>query len=195
MYAQVAVTRWHVVGAAGGYPSIHLSLVTRWYVQIISFAWFIIVPVPFRVGMDLHLRSEDRTISSYPLSVHLCNSHLNCYRALHFYSRYTPHVGRFILYFRSLFLFQLFWVFVSFDKISAIGPQKLMPPSTSAFGFLCSFMLSFRVLITLAIQRLCQAHRIKVLNYFVRLILLYFYIISYNLLSLFFFPRYTYTRT
>lgn len=72
---RVAVTRWHVVGAAGAHQSIRLSLVTRWYVQIISSEWLIIAFVPFRVGtVDLYLGSEDRTISSYPLRVHLCNS-------------------------------------------------------------------------------------------------------------------------
>lgn len=69
--------------------------------KIISSEWFIIVLVPFRVGtVDLYLGSEDRTISFYPLSVHLCNSRLSCHCAMCVYLRYTSHVGRFILYFR-----------------------------------------------------------------------------------------------
>lgn len=115
--ARVAVTRWHVVGAAGAHQSIRLSLAARRYVQIISSEWFIIAFVPFRVGtVDLHLGSEeshDIALPSQRAPVQFSSQlpSVPC----SFHSRHTSHVASSFTSDNCLYLFR---VFISFDKIS-----------------------------------------------------------------------------
>lgn len=96
-------------------------------------------PVPFRVEtMDLHLGSEDRTISCYSVRMHLCSSYLNYNYITCFYLGCTS-ADCFILskVLRSL-LFLLFFGYLLFFSIRyPVKPIKFVSPTT------CLWFLTF----------------------------------------------------
>lgn len=150
MHTHVAIARWHVVRAAGARSSIHLSLAERWYVQIISSEWIIAMPVPFRVEtVDLHLGSEDCTISCYPLRMHLGSFRLFLQLQLYYALLLRMHSsGLLILLLGVVSISSFLWIFVIFlDKITSKA-YEACAVNTFAFDFLCSFIFLFRVVIS-----------------------------------------------